>query len=372
MKFSPAFLAFHIIFITGTTYAQSSAPQPQATPLTRPRTVFVIPPPQPGVQTQTVEPAQPTVPQQTGSTQSAAPSNAPAQSAQPSVAPASTVPSFPAALPARPLAPERVRARITEAERLLRSKPTLTAMTTPSTDFVTLAALDQDSSQIHLLTVPKTVFLVKGAGMTLNSNLGTPLQLRVVRVNGVNTAVTVSDSAGRSLVPLIVEFPIERGGVYRETAYYTSAHPALLSPELVRAGQSYIHNMIDLAAKRLRDQGISVSPAIMDIAERLCVVEHVDHDRFRLENRIALYEEIYSLYALNELNTYRYAVSFAGAGGMVQMIPSTYQMIRRMHPGANLNPDFLTGMRNHANALEAMLLYMQDTWGDLMHNPDVV
>jgi len=191
-------------------------------------------------------------------------------------------------------------------------------------------------------------------------------------VNGVNTAVTVSDNAGRQLMPLIVEFPIERGGVYRETAYYTSAHPALLSQELVRAGQTYIHNMLDLAAKRLRDRGVPVSPVIIDIAERLCVVEHVDHERFRMENRIALYEEIYSLYALNELDTYRYAVSFAGAGGMVQMIPSTYQMIRRLHPAANLNPDFLSGMRNHTNALEAMLLYMSDTWSDLMSNPDVV
>ncbi len=208
--------------------------------------------------------------------------------------------------------------------------------------------------------------------MTLTSSLGAALQLRVVRVNGVNTAVTVSDNSGRQLMPLLVEFPIERGGIYRETAYYTSAHPALLSQELVRAGQSYIHNMLDLAAKRLRERGVPVSPAIVDIAERLCVVEHVDHERFRMENRIALYEEIYSLYALNELNTYRYAVSFAGAGGMVQMIPSTYQMIRQAHPAANLNPDFLSGMRNHANALEAMLLYMQDTWSDLMRNTDVV
>ncbi len=85
-----------------------------------------------------------------------------------------------------------------------------------------------------------------------------------------------------------------------------------------------------------------------------------------------LYEEVYALYALNELNTYRYSVSFAGAGGMVQMIPSTYQMIRRMHPGVGLNPDFVAGMRNHGNALEAMLLYMQDTWNGLAASPDVI
>ena len=84
-----------------------------------------------------------------------------------------------------------------------------------------------------------------------------------------------------------------------------------------------------------------------------------------------IFDEIFALYALNELNTYRHSVSVAGAGGMVQMIPPTYQMIRRMHPGIGLNPDFVYGMRNHGNALEAMLLYVLDTWKLLAANEDV-
>jgi len=101
------------------------------------------------------------------------------------------------------------------------------------------------------------------------------------------------------------------------------------------------------------------------------LVEHVDHDRFRLENRTALFDEIYSLFALNEPDTYRYSVSSAGAGGMVQMIPWAYNLVRQRHPGVGLTPDFVVGMRNHANALQAMLLYMQDTWNDLAANEDV-
>jgi hypothetical protein len=130
--------------------------------------------------------------------------------------------------------------------------------------------------------------------------------------------------------------------------------------------------MLDLAAKRLRDKGTVLSPQIIDIAERLCLVEHVDHFRFRQENRSALYDEIFSLYALNELDTYRYSVSSAGAGGMVQMIPWTYNLMRQRHPGAGLIPDFVQGMRNHGNALQAMLLYMNDTWNDLSTNDDVL
>ena len=129
--------------------------------------------------------------------------------------------------------------------------------------------------------------------------------------------------------------------------------------------------MLDLAAKRLRDKGVVISNDLINIAERLCVVEHVDHDRFRNENRLALYDEIYSLYALNEIDTYRYSVSSAGAGGMVQMIPWAYNLERQRHPGVGLIPDFVTAMRNHSNALQAMLLYMQDTWNELAANDEV-
>jgi hypothetical protein len=271
----------------------------------------------------------------------------------------------------RILSPPQIQSRIAEAERLLKSRPLQTAKTSPSIDLVTLAALDRNTSRIHLITIYKDVFLTKGSEVTAPSSLGTNVSIRVVRANGVNTAVAVFDGEGRSLVPLVVEFPIEKRGVFREMAYYTSAHPALLSPDLSRSGRAYVHRMIDLAVRRLKEKGVFVSPQISDVAERLCLVEHVDHDRFRLENRLALFDEIYSLFALNEPDTYRYSVSTAGAGGMVQMIPWAYNLVRQRHPGVGLTPDFVVGMRNHGNALQAMLLYMQDTWNDLAANEDV-
>lgn len=277
----------------------------------------------------------------------------------------------PLAASARVLSPPQIQSRIAEAERLLKSRPLQTAKTSPSIDLVTLAALDRNSSRIHLITVFKETFLTKGSEFTAPSSLGTPLNVRVLRANGVNTAVAIFDAQGRSLVPLVVEFPIEKRGVFREMAYYTSAHPALLSPDLSRSGRAYVHRMIELAARRLREKGTIISPEIIAVAERLCLVEHVDHDRFRLENRTALYDEIYSLFALNEPDTYRYSVSSAGAGGMVQMIPWAYNLVRQRHPGVNLTGDFVVGMRNHVNALQAMLLYMQDTWNDLAASEDV-
>ena len=273
--------------------------------------------------------------------------------------------------PVQYLTPSVIQARISEAKQMLRTRPMATAMTAPSIQFVTIAALDREASKTHFITLSKETFLTKGAELNTVTSLGTNVNLRVIRANGVNTALTIFTQDGKPLAPLTVEYPIEKRGVFREMAYYTSAHPALLSKDLVRSGQSYVRNMLDLAVKRLSEKGISISPDLVDIAERLCVVEHVDHERFRNESRPALYDEIYSLFALNELDTYRFAVSSAGAGGMVQMIPWAYNLQRTRYPGVGLMPDFVAGMRNHGNALQAMLLYMRDVWADLAANDEV-
>ncbi len=269
------------------------------------------------------------------------------------------------------LTPSVVQARISEARRMLKTRPVPTALAVPQIQFVTVAALDRETARTHFITISKETFLTKGAEVNTTTSEGTNVNLKILRANGVNTAMTIFTPEGKSLAPLTIEYPIERGGKFLELAYYTSAHPALLSKDLVRSGQSYVRNMLDLAAKRLRDKGVAISPQIVDVAERLCVVEHVDHQRFRAEDRLALYDEIYSLFALNELDTYRFSVSSAGAGGMVQMIPWAYNLERTRHPGVGLIPDFVTGMRNHGNALQAMLLYMHDTWNDLTANDEI-
>jgi hypothetical protein len=316
----------------------------------------------------TVRPRVVTVPAPESATQNPQPPAVPNTSAAAAEEPQKLAPHG----PVQHLTPSVISARISEAKRMLRTRPLATAMTTtPSIEFVTVAALDRETSKTHFISLSKETFLKKGAELNTVTSLGTPVNLRVIRANGVNTALTIFKTDGKPLAPLTVEYPIEKRGVFREMAYYTSAHPALLSKDLVRSGQSYVRNMLDLAVNRLSEKGISISPDLVDIAERLCVVEHVDHERFRNESRPALYDEIYSLFALNELDTYRFSVSSAGAGGMVQMIPWAYNLQRTRYPGVGLMPDFVAGMRNHGNALQAMLLYMKDVWADLAANDEV-
>jgi hypothetical protein len=218
----------------------------------------------------------------------------------------------------------------------------------------------------------KDLYLKTGAVNTSISTAGKSVTVKTIRANGTNTPIQVVDSNGVAQLPLMVQYPVEKGGRYVETAYYMSTHPGLVTPEVVGAGKLYVHNVIEIARERLKQKGYTIPAGIADIAERLATVEHVDHDRFRKEYHKKIYDDIFTLYALNEGQTYRYSVSSAGAGGMVQMIPSTYAMIRRLYPNVGLMPDFVEGMRNHVNATQAMLLYMQMTWNDLATNSSVV
>ena len=259
--------------------------------------------------------------------------------------------------------------KIAEAKQLMKSQPALP--NAGSSSSVTLAALDPETSEIHFLTVAKNSFLTSGANLLLHSQLGRTLRLRVLNPNGVNTAVAVADPAsGERLLPLTVRYPIEKGEAITEIAYYTSGHPALRSPDVVSAGEAYVTTMLDQAASGLAENGVVIAPDIVNVARHLVIVEHTDHKRFKNDDP-AVYPEVLSLYALNQGNTFKYSVSSAGAGGMIQMIPRTYEAIRQHHSNVSLESDFVTAMQDHANALKAMLLYINDTWNYLDKSSEV-
>ena len=258
----------------------------------------------------------------------------------------------------------------------MQQRPLPTASITPTDglapdDVVRIAFHDWKTGGIDYVVLTKEAFLSTVSDKAAVSQNGRQLNIRTIRGNGVNTPITLTDEKGENHLPLLVQYPVIRDGKYIETAYYMSTHPGLVTPEVVNAGRYYVRNVIEIARERLREKGIVIQPKVADIAERLAAVEHVDHTRFRTEFHQNVFNDIYTLFALNEGQTYRYSVSSAGAGGMVQMIPPTYRMVRSWHPNVPLMPDFVEGMRNHVNASEAMLLYMQRTWNDLIASPTV-
>jgi hypothetical protein len=274
----------------------------------------------------------------------------------------------PSTLNYRSMSFKQLKNRIAEAKRQMQARPLQTALTGSFllTDVIRIAFFDWKAQQIDYAVMTKPTFLSVATDTTTTSTNGQSITIRTVRGNGVNTPILVLDESGQAHLPLLVQYPIEKGGRHVETAYYISTHPGLVTPEVVNAGKMYVRNTIDAARERLREKGIYISPRIADMAERLAALEHVDHQRFRNEYHPNVYNDVFALFALNEGDTYRYSVSSAGAGGMVQMIPATYRMVRERFYNVGLMPDFVAGMRNHANAAQAMLLYMQWTWNDLM------
>jgi len=268
----------------------------------------------------------------------------------------------------------QIKSKIAEARRHLTARPLTIASVEPVifTSLIRVAFYDQNAKQIDSYVLTKDQFLAPNVGTVVLTAAGKQVITRTIRGNGVNTPVIVTDVNGREHLPLVVQYPRENRGVLQEMAYYVSTHPGIVTPEVVNAGRFYVRNTIDIARDQLKTKGYPIQPKIADMAERLATVEHVDHLRFRTEFHPNIYNDIFTLYALNEGQTYRYSVSSAGAGGMIQMIPPTYRMVRARFPNANLMPDFVEGMRNHTNASQAMLLYIQMTWNDLIASPTVI
>lgn len=265
-------------------------------------------------------------------------------------------------VPADKLSASRIQELLTQSRQTL---------TTNSASDVFLAAYDANTSRMQVVSLNKDSFLVKGGEYLLKSDGGENLRVRIVRPNGVNTAVTVTNTeTGKSMYPLMVRYPIERDGNI-SPAFYVSAHPALISDDLKQAGRDYVTTMLDKASQDLAASGVVIPQDIVAVAAHLVVVEHTDHKRFLNENRADISTEVLSLYALNRGDTFRYSVSSAGAGGMIQMIPKTYQAIREHHQNVTLDADFVSGMQNHENALKAMLLYINDTWKFLQTQHEV-
>lgn len=376
--FATALLVFAISAITIFAQTAESGPMP-----TRQRVIVggATPTPTPTA-TPTVSPTPRKVVIVTNPTPAPTPFSRPIPRNTPNVSPVSSsttttnvapTPSFPSNPNYRSLSFGQLKNKIAEARRQFQARPMPTALTDSFlvTDFIRIAFYDWKTQQIDYVTLMKTSFLSTEEDKPTVTSNGKNVVIRTVRGNGVNTPVIVLDEAGQTHLPLLVQYPIEKGGRHVETAHYVSTHPGLVTPEVVNAGKLYVRNTIDIAREKLRERGIFIQPQIADIAERLAAVEHVDHQRFRTEYHPNVYNDIYALFALNEGNTYRFSVSSAGAGGMVQMIPWTYRMIRSRYYNVPLIPDFVEGMRNHVNASQAMLLYMQMTWNDLIASPTV-
>lgn len=241
--------------------------------------------------------------------------------------------------------------KLTEAQKILAKECDI------DEDTVGISLLERKSGEIYFAKMLKSNFITRDYQEQFTLSNDSEVTLHIDQPNFINTKVSVSSKDG-DYIPLMVKYPIVRGGAFKEMGYYTPAHRALQKYGFAKLGSEYIDRVLTSANKNLKCKNLNVAEKVFNLAKLLCIVEHIDHGRYRTEDKETLFNEVRTLYALNKANTYRYAVSSAGAGGMVQMIPRTYREIKDSFPQVDWINNFESAMMTHENAAKAMLLYL--------------
>ncbi len=241
--------------------------------------------------------------------------------------------------------------KLTEAQKILAKECDI------DNDTVGISLLERQSGEIYFAKMLKTNFITRDYQENFTLSNDSEVTVHIDQPNFINTKVSVESKDGE-YIPLMVKYPIIRGGAFKEMGYYTPAHRVLQKYGFAKLGNDYIDKVLNAANKNLKCKNLDVPDKVFNLAKSLCIVEHIDHGRFRTEDKDALFNEVRTLYALNKANTYRYAVSSAGAGGMVQMIPRTYKEIQNTFPQVDWIKNFESAMMTHENAAKAMLLYL--------------
>ena len=157
---------------------------------------------------------------------------------------------------------------------------------------------------------------------------------------------------------------------------YTAYSPEIDTPQVRMAGLDYLMQQIDLAHKDLAARNVKLAgfdgtgadtmPAEVSLV--LSIIEHIDPVRFKdcQEGReIALVHEVLTIVGANTTDAYAYSKSPAGARGLFQLIPDTYNRLRAKYPKAGLKEDFVSGCIDHVNAAKASLLLFDSDLADL-------
>lgn len=235
---------------------------------------------------------------------------------------------------------------------------------------VTIAVWNKVTDQISYVEGVKN-------GRDLEIEGGSPVGISVRLTNWINSDYATDDP---NHVVVAVRYPIfheikEGAKVIRydvEEAVYTPYNKTLHQADIIVEGERILDETIQKAAQDLKNRGIgsralsgkgvtdTVSP---DLIKALVVIEHVGSSEAR-GNPAAATGKVFATIGLNPGQAYNYAGSSAGAFGLAQFIPSTYNRLAA-RPELGLIPDFQAGMRDHQNAMKASYAYLDAVLGEL-------
>lgn len=208
-----------------------------------------------------------------------------------------------------------------------------------------------NAEDIKLVRVAKGVSKTKG------------FEVELIRKNGVNSEYKVLKPEGYIVLALKTN-ATKHGGKRgaSEPAIYVPYSKGLHTPEMIAAGRAYLEEMVERATEELNRKNVksvfdkrylASDTASQKILTALFLIEHIDPDEFNELGVKHVSEKVLVILGGNKGESYRYAVSYAGASGLAQFIAKTYKFIRREYSDAKLKGDFIAGMRDHLNAIMA-------------------
>jgi hypothetical protein len=227
---------------------------------------------------------------------------------------------------------------------------------------VTLAVWDKDTGNIDLVKGIKD-----GRGLVLTSP--SPSNIVVKSSNWINSDYQSQDPTHLVVaVRYPIHYEIKEGkkvvAYDTEQAVYTPYSTTLHQPEVIERGKKIVEDLIASALTDLRARGIKSraqpDKLVADVIDpnlltSIAVIEHADSSALR-RDAAGTIDRVYATIGLNPGAAYNYSRSSAGALGLFQFIPSTYNSLAKQ--GYGLKPNFEEGMRDHQNAMKAAAIYM--------------
>jgi hypothetical protein len=196
----------------------------------------------------------------------------------------------------------------------------------------------------------------------------------MTKKNGVGSRFKIRYPENMALLALRTTVRAETTG--HEEVVYTPYSPEIDTWVVREAGLNYLKEQIESARADLDDKNVNLKGfdilsedfTATELSLVLSIIEHIDPARF--ENappggETALVHEVLTIIGANTVNAYAYSKSSAGARGLFQFIPGTYEKMLRKYPQAGLHRDFVAGTKNHVNAAKASILLFDSDLGDL-------
>ena len=194
------------------------------------------------------------------------------------------------------------------------------------------------------------------------------------RANGVASRFEVRHPENMAVLALRTMVHGEEKGY--EEVVYTPYSPAIDTRLVREDGLNYLRARIESARADLEEKNvplkglecISGDVAPTEISLVLSIIEHIDPLRFKNcppGGETVLVHEVLTIIGANMSDAYAYSRSPAGARGLFQFIPGTYEKILRKYREAGLDRNFVSGCSNPTNAAKASLLLFDSDLNDL-------